>query len=179
MNVAEAQREMRDVYLDVGPGEAVAGAVWLVSAALATWVSRTAGVLALVFGGMLIFPLSQLILHLLGHRTSVSSTNPLRELAPQVAFIVPILMPLAGAAMLHRASWFYPAFMVIVGAHYLPFAFLYGTRRFLVLAAALVAAGFSLALGPFRSFSAGAWLTAVVLFAFAGWGAVRRGRAAA
>ncbi len=174
MNVAEAQREMRDVYMNAGPGEAVSALVWFVSAACATWVSPGAGALALVFGGMLIFPLTQLSLFVMGHRTSVSASNPLRELAPQVAFIVPIVMPLAGVAMLQRASWFYPAFMVIVGAHYLPFTFLYGARRFLVLAGILIVAGYGLAFSDIPSFSIGAWFTAIVLSAFAVFGMARR-----
>lgn len=111
MDVAEAQREMREVYLNAVPGQAVSAAVWLVSAICATWLSARAAVLTLVFGGMLIFPLTQLILLGMGRRASVGKENPLRELAPQVAFIVPLLMPLAGVALLHRPSWFYPAFM--------------------------------------------------------------------
>jgi len=174
MEVAEAQREMRDVYLNAGPGEAVAALVWFISAACGTWVSPKAGALSLIFGGMLIFPLTLLCLVALGHRTSVRSANPLRELAPQVAFIVPIVMPLAGVAMLQKTSWFYPAFMVIVGAHYLPFAFLYGTRSFLALAGILIVGGFGLAFSGVESFSAGAWLTGVVLSVFAVFSLTRR-----
>lgn len=52
--------------------------------------------------------------------------NPLGPLGMQVAFIIPCSYPVIGAAVLHNVNWFYPAFMVIVGAHYLPFVFLYG-----------------------------------------------------
>ena len=96
MEVAEAQREMRDVYLNGAPGQAVSAAVWLASALFATWASTRIAVLALVVGGMAIYPLTQLILRILGRPTSVSEANPLRELAPQVAFIVPLLCPLPG-----------------------------------------------------------------------------------
>jgi len=167
MEVAEAQREMRHVYLDGAVGQAVSAAVWLTSAACATWGSRSAAVLALVLGGMLIFPLTQLTLVALRRPVAVSAANPLRALAPQVAFIVPLVMPLAGVALRYRASWFYPAFMVIVGAHYLPFAFLYGRRAFLGLAGALLASGFGLAVVPSAPFALGAWLTAGVLAGFA------------
>lgn len=176
VNVPEAQREMRDVYLNAGPGEAVAGVVWLVSAACATWVSPRAGALSLVLGGMFIFPATQLCLLILGRRTSVSVNNPLRQLAPQIALIVPIVMPLAGAAMLYRPSWFYPAFMVIVGAHYWPFAFLYGRRRFVALAAILVLGGYALAFSPLQVYSAGAWFTTAVFFSFSAFGFLRRDR---
>ena len=54
-----------------------------------------------------------------------------------VGQLVSALIWLAGAAALHKPGWFYPASMIIVGAHYLPFVFLYGMKTFAVLAAAL------------------------------------------
>jgi hypothetical protein len=167
MELAEAQREMREVYLNAAPGQAVAAAVWLLSATCATWVSVRAAVIALVLGGMLIYPGTQLILLAMRRPTSVTPANPLRELAPEVALVVPLVMPLAGAAMLHRVTWFYPAFMVIVGAHYLPFSFLYGRRAFLVLAGLLLIGGFGLAFAPNAPFALGAWLTGGALAVFA------------
>src|SRR6266550_3598892 len=47
---------------------------------------------------------------------------------------------------LYRLNWFFPALIVLVGAHYLPFASLYGTRMFLFLSAILVAVGVLFAL---------------------------------
>src|SRR5436190_5318337 len=133
MNVTEAQREVRTVYVGGFYGQLVSGAIWLVSAGLTTWVSPRAGILALVFGGMFIFPITQLLLRASGRPASLSSGNPFRELAMEIAFLVPLLLPLVGAATLHRAAWFYPAMMIVVGAHYLPFSFLYGMRQFIRL----------------------------------------------
>lgn len=73
-------------------------------------------------------------------------------LARQAAFIVPLCMPLIGAAALYRLDWFYPAFMIVVGAHYLPFSHLYGTWQYEVLGATLIAA--SLAIGLWYQSSA-------------------------
>jgi hypothetical protein len=57
--------------------------------------------------------------------------------------------------------------MILLGAHYIPFVFLYGMRAFAVLAAFLFGGGFYLAVsGPHR-FSTGAWYASVVLLAFA------------
>ncbi len=39
-----------------------------------------------------------------------------------------VTLPLVAAATLYRLGWFYPAFMIVLGAHYFPFAFLYGLR---------------------------------------------------
>ena len=47
--------------------------------------------------------------------------------------------------------------MILLGAHYLPFVFLYGMRMFAVLAAVLVGGGTLIAMYFSASFSAGAW----------------------
>ena len=47
MNVEDAQREVRSIYLGGFYGQLVSGGVWLVSAVLDTWVSQRAGILAL------------------------------------------------------------------------------------------------------------------------------------
>ena len=49
-----------------------------------------------------------------------------------------------GAAALHNVNWFYPAFLMIVGAHYLPFIFLYGMWQYGVPAAVMLGAGLGL-----------------------------------
>jgi hypothetical protein len=64
-------------------------------------------------------------------------------------------------------NWFYPALMILLGAHYLPFVFLYGMRMFAVLAAALVGGGVVIAMYWASSFSVGAWYTGVILVLFA------------
>ena len=176
MRVADAQREVRTVYLGGFAGQLVSAAVWSASAATTMAVSPRHGWLVLVAGGFVIFPLTQLVLRLLGRRASLAADNPLRELAIEVAFIVPLLLPLAGAAALVRSEWFYPACMVIVGAHYLPFSFLYGMRHFLALGGAMVTAGLLVGLyAPQRNLEA-AWLTVglLVAFAFVGLALVRR-----
>jgi hypothetical protein len=69
--------------------------------------------------------------------------------------------------------------MVILGAHYLPFVFLYGMRVFAVLAALLVSGGIVLALYVPSSFATGAWVTSGLLLVFAAAGrsiAVREAR---
>jgi hypothetical protein len=167
MNVEDAQREVRTIYLGGFYGQLVSGGVWLVSAVLTTWVSQRAGILALIFGGMFIFPMTQLLLRASGRAASLPATNPLRELAIEIAFLVPLLLPLVGAATLHRLAWFYPAMMIVVGAHYLPFSFLYGMRQFIPLSAILLSAG--LLIGLYAPLLAvwGCWLTSLLLFAFA------------
>ena len=68
--------------------------------------------------------------------SSSSGPNRRRYLGPIISSSL-----WAGAAALHRPSWFFPACLVIVGAHYLPFVFLYGMCmwKFAALAAAFTA----------------------------------------
>jgi hypothetical protein len=53
--------------------------------------------------------------------------------------------------------------MILLGAHYLPFVFLYGMRMFAVLAAFLLGGGVIIAMYLSSSFSIGAWYTGIVL----------------
>jgi hypothetical protein len=85
----------------------------------------------------------------------------------QVAFIVPLSLPVIGAAALYNINWFYPAFMIVVGGHYLPFIFLYGMWEFGLLASLLLGGGAAIGLLWPQMFSPGAWFTGIVLLAFA------------
>src|SRR5437867_5005588 len=108
MQVHDAQREVRTVYLGGSVGQFVSGALWLSSAAMGTWASRRSAILVLVLGGMFIFPVTVLALKAMGRRATLSRENPLGALATQIAFMVPLCPPLVGAATLHRMDWFYP-----------------------------------------------------------------------
>ena len=105
-----------------------------------------------------------------GARASLSAANSFRHLGMQVAFVLPLSMPLLLPVSLYRLNWFYPGLTMLLGAHYLPFAFLYGMRMFLVLAAFLVGGGFMIGMYWSSTFSAGAWYTGLVLLIFAGIG---------
>lgn len=167
MTIQEGQRDVRRVFRNGVVGQAVSGALWLASAACATWAGERAAVIVLVAGGMLIFPLTVAVLRLLGGPAGLPKGHPMNELGAQVALVLPLSMPVAGAAALFRLEWFYPAFMVLVGAHYLPFVFLYGMREFAALAGALVAGGVALAMFGPRGFALGGWCTGGALVAFA------------
>jgi hypothetical protein len=166
MTVADAQREVRTVYLGGSVGQLVSGAVWLLSAGLSTWVGTREGIIALVVGGMFIYPLTQLVLRLLGGPWALSRANPLRQLSIQVAFTVPLTLPVVGGAALHNVNWFYPGCMIVVGAHYLPFMFMYGMWQYGVLAGALLAGGFLLGTLAPNEFALGGWLAAAAMLLF-------------
>jgi hypothetical protein len=172
MDIKAAQQDMRNTFVYGSIGQAASGVIWLVSAALGTWVSERYAIILLVVGGAFIFPLTQLTLRLLGRASALPKGHAMNQLATLVAFIVPFNLPLIGAASLYNLNWFYPAFMLVVGTHYLPFMFLYGMWEFVVLAAILIFGSVSIGLWLTNSFSFGGWFTAIVLLAFALW--VRR-----
>lgn len=176
MLVSDAQREVRLTFLGGFPGQTVSGVLWLLSAALGAAGRMRLAMLVLVVGGMFIFPLTMLLLRAMGRRASLSAANPLGGLAMQIAFTIPVSLPLVGAATLHHQDWFYPALMVVVGAHYLPFVFLYGMWLFAALAGLLIGGGVWIGLTSPAGFSVGGWLAGVLLLLFAVVGlAIARG----
>jgi len=176
MTVEEGQRQSRTIYMGGGPGQLVCAAIWLASAAAGTWATPRLAVLILVVGGIFIFPLTQLILRTMGRPASLPADSPFRWLAFQVAMIVPLCLPVVGAAAVHKIQWFYPAAMVIVGAHYLPFQFLYGQRRWLFLGGFLLTAGILIGLYMQDPFTLGGWVTGIAFLVFSLWAWMRAGR---
>jgi hypothetical protein len=167
MDIQDAQRELRSVYVGGFVGQLVSSVIWLVSAALATWVTPRASILTVVIGGFSIFALTQMLLRWSGRRASVSRENPFNSLGMQVAFVLPFSMLLLVPVGFYKLNWFFPALMILVGAHYLPFATLYGMRMFLFLAGILIVMGVVIALWFSATFGLGAWVAGLTLFAFA------------
>jgi hypothetical protein len=167
MEIATAQKEIRSAFLGGFMGQLISAVMWGISAGLGTWGTRGQAMVFLVVAGMFIFPLTQLGLRMIGRPGRVTSENTLYSLGAQVAFVLPLSLPVVGAAALYRVGWFFPAFMVVLGAHYLPFAFLYGMRMFAVLAAVLWSLGLVLGLWLDAPFATGAWISAAVLAVFA------------
>jgi hypothetical protein len=176
MTISEAQREVRTHFSGGFYGQLVSGVLWSISAALATWSSPRAAITTLVAGGFFIFPITELLIRLSGQKQRLSADNTLRELGMQVAFVLPLSMPLLLPVGLYRLNWFYPAMMLLLGAHYLPFVFLYGMQMFAALAAILVGAGVVIAMYAPHTFSTGAWFTAATLLAFAAIGKAHASR---
>jgi len=171
MRIEDAQREVRSTFIGSFPGSLVSGAIWVLSAAFVTWGSRRVGILMLAVGGAFIFPLTQLVLRAMGRRATLDPANPMNGLAAQVAFTIPMAIPLIAATTLYHGEWFYPAFMIIVGAHYLPFVTLYGMWQFAVLCGVLVAGGVAIGMLAPHSWPLGGWVTGVVLIV---WGLYAR-----
>lgn len=167
MNIGDAQRDVRTVFVGGFAGQLVSSAIWFLSAALATWYTSAGAIISLVLGGVFIFPLTRLLLRAMGRSSSLAKGHPMNQLALQLAFTLPLNLPLVAAATAFHLNWFYPAFMIALGTHYLPFIFLYGMWQFGVLAAVLISAGVGIGLYLPSLFSLGGWTTAVLLLGFA------------
>ena len=180
MDIQDAQREVRSVYIGGFWGQLVSSVIWLAAAAMGTWVGPKASILTAVGGGFFIFPLTQMLLRLSGRPARVSKDNAFHFLGMQVAFVLPFSMLLLVPVGLFNLHLFFPALLILLGAHYLPFATLYGMRMFLFLAGILVAAGVVIAQYFSGTFSLGAWVGGVALLVFACIGrAIATGEAAA
>jgi hypothetical protein len=166
MNISDAQRENRFRFHGGFYGQLVSGVLWLVSAFLADTVGVKSAIIVLVLGGFMIFPATESLVRLSG-RKKLSEANTLWQLGMQVAFVLPFSMLLLVPVTQYSANLFYPALMILLGAHYIPFVFLYGMRLFAFLAAILIGGGVCLAMFGTNRFSAGAWGTGIVLVLFA------------
>lgn len=167
MLVQDAQREVRTVFVGGFWGQLVSSTMWLASAALGLWAAPRTAILTLIISCFFIFPVTQLLLRLTGGPTSVSKGNALGSLGIQVALTLPMTMLLLVPVTQLRLNLFYPALLILVGAHYLPFVFLYGMPMFIGLCAMLVSSGVVIAHYFPESFSLGGWVGGLTLFLFA------------
>lgn len=163
--LARAQAEVRANYRSASVGQIYSGTIWIVSAVAWSVVSTTSGILVLLIGGFFIYPVTVLISRSLGHTASIPADNPLREAGYTIPIVGALGIPVVGVAALHDVDLFYPAFMVIMGAHYLPFSHLYGMRLFLALGAGMWAGGVVIGLWFADLTVFGAWAIGLSLIA--------------
>jgi len=166
ITIVEAQRDGRSSHLGGGPGMLVSGLLWTACGVIALAFGPRAAMFANFFGGTMIFPVALLLVRAQGRRGLLAEANPFGDLARESAFMMVVCIPLAFAAAMVRVEWFFPAMLVLVGAHYLPFATLYGMRLYWAIAAAMVGTGFLLALGG-ASVATGAFVGGAIELAFA------------
>lgn len=157
--------EVRVAYLGGFSFLAYEGMLWLLAATMGSLISVGSAIVALVVGGTF-SPLGAQIIQKLMRRPSVGSDNPLIGLSIQAAFIIPLCYPVIAAATLANTNWFFPAFAVVVGAHYPPFAYVYRMRLYLVLCGVLVGGGTLIGYFFRDSFSLAGYFAGAVLLTF-------------
>lgn len=126
MDIIAAQSELRNAYLRGGTGAVVSGIVWLLAGFTATANSVATGFAVLFFGGMLIFPVSTLILRTVFRRGKLSPKNPGGITVMETVF--PMIGGLFAAWLLlpHRPDFVFPLSAIAVGTHYFGFRTAYG-----------------------------------------------------
>src|SRR5262245_12373954 len=130
MDSSDAQRDMRHAYFGGATGVLASGLVWIAAGVVALLVSPRAAVLTLFVGGMFIYPLSLLFSKALGRPGKHARENPLGLLALEGTFFLLLCLPVAYAAFLYRAAWFFPAMLLIIAGRYFTFQTLYATRLY-------------------------------------------------
>lgn len=166
MEIQQAQADVRRVYYGGAIGPWVSSALWLVATAIGTWVSGQAGMAALFFGGMLIMPACLLIMRFGPRENGLPQGHPMNRLATQIAMTVPVGLLVAVALGVNSPHLFFPAALVIVGGHYLPFVFLYGQKLFAALRILMILAGVVLTFGFSEHGIIGGWIGAALLLIF-------------
>ena len=163
MDVEAAQRDVRRVYRGGFSGPLVSALIWAAASAVYQWGSAAAAMAVLFVGGVLIFPLSSLVLKTMKGPAFLPKGHPSVALAMQSAFTVPLGLLVAIALGTLTPSLFLPASLIIVGAHYLTFISLYGMRVYGVLAGVLVGVGAAAIFAVPALRGASGWIGAAVL----------------
>jgi len=167
IDVAAAQRDMRDAYAGGAPGMFASALVWLVAGLVAMQLSPQRAVITLFAGGVLIHPVGVLLARALGRRGQHTHGNPLGSLAVETTVWLVLSMPLAYVVSLYRVDLFFPAMLLVIAGRYGTFATIFGSRLFWVCGGVLATAAYVLAAttaGP----AAGAFSGAAIEALFAG-----------
>ena len=145
----------------------VESVLWLASATLGALDQIPFAILLLIIGGMLIHPVSLIASRLVG-LPQPAGTNRLPILNTWLALMIPLGLPLVFMAVAgNRTNLFYPAFAVLIGAHWLPFIYIYAMKSFAVLAGVFVLIGVIFGFILNGSFSVCGFVVGGVLLLFA------------
>jgi hypothetical protein len=79
MEITQAQRDVREAILGGFAGHLVSAVLWFRSAAACSWKSFFVGELILVLGGVLVFPLTQIVLRATGHAYALPRGHPMND----------------------------------------------------------------------------------------------------
>jgi len=165
MLIPDAQKDMQEAYYGGATGAVTSATAWLVAALVANFVSPKAGILTLIFGGMLIFPVSVVLCKIIGRSGKHCKENPLGSLALEGTVWMLFSIPLAIGAAFYRIELFFPAMLLVIGGRYLTFTTLYGMKIYWLFGATLAISSVPLVvLGAPPS--AGAFTGAIIEYAY-------------
>lgn len=143
-SILDAQKDMRDAYFDGVPGVISSGVVWIMAGLAALILSPASGILVLIFGGALIFPVSVVLCKVLGRSGKHKKDNPLAFLAIEGTVWMLLSIPIAVGISLYKPEWFFPSMLMVIAGRYLTFNTLYGSRLFWLLSGFLIVSAIGL-----------------------------------
>jgi len=139
--------------------------IWFLAALLGDLISFKIGILIIIFGGMLFYPLGLLMQTIL-KRPKVKKENKINGLFTQIGLMIPLSFPLIFMLTKENVNLFFPALTIIIGIHYLPFVYAYKMNSYWTLAALLVIGGSYFGFMLPENFEFCAYYTSAVLFIF-------------
>lgn len=141
ITVIAAQHDLRRAFVGGGPGAFVSGVLWLTAAFVKTQHGVGLAFAVLFFGGMLIFPLSQLVSRFLFRREPANRQNPLGRVALESTIAMIGGLFAAWLFFPFQPDYVFPLAAIAVGTHYLAFRTVYGDSLFWVLGGLITAVG--------------------------------------
>lgn len=164
----DQHRDYRQCHMGGAVYLGVEGVLWLLSAAFGAANQIPVAMVLLLMGGMFIHPMA-LAISKLFKLPQLNKINRLPILNTWIALTIPLGLPLViMATSAGQSHLFFPAFSVLVGAHWLPFAYIYGMKSFLVLAGILVLTGILFGFVFNQSFAACGFFSGGVHLLFSG-----------
>lgn len=158
--------DFRQTYMGAAPHSIVVGLLWIISGVISNYTSTTIAILFFFFATAINFPIGELFRKLFKVQNKMSKENKLDKLFPLLSMTIPLSIPLVYMAVQHNINWFFSAFSVLIGAHYLPFVWAYKMPTFAVLGVLIVLSGSYIAYFYPDSFDLAAYTTGglIVLF---------------
>ena len=159
--------ELRRTYVGAAPHTLIIGLIWVISGFIVNLTSKEFSIIFFFLASGVNFPLGELVRKLMGVNNLLSQENNLPKLFTYLSFTIPLSLPVVYMACKSNINWFFPAFAVIVGAHYLPFIWAYKMPTFGILGALILFIGVICALLFSEYFSIAAYLTGSTMIIFA------------
>lgn len=160
--------EIRQTYLAAVPHTLFTAFIWLKAGIIGDYGLYSSAIIFFIVGGTFIFIGGELLRKLMKAPQRISKENRLPQFFTLLAFTVPLSYPLIYLVTKNNPANFFPAFMILIGAHYLPFVFGYGLKTFGALSILLVGLGTYFGMFFPSSFSFPAYVTATLMLVFAG-----------
>jgi hypothetical protein len=141
MEFRAAQRDLSVAYVGGALGVMVSGLVWLAAGIVWAQNNTNTAFATLFVGGMLIVPISLLIVRLVFKAPKPQRDNPLERLGLEATFFLFAGLAIAFAALRTTPDQAIPIFAIVIGARYTAFRSLYGEPMYWLLGGLIALAG--------------------------------------